>query len=208
MKPYYRDYGMGHMCIWNQHAMGYDGICTHCALNEGITGDWDLTDEELEQLVAERQKKEHDTHNQRNRDWHVVQMATNYAEYMDNSCARVARSRANNPGRDKKRQEDRIEKAKAENTWYCSVCDHTAGTKQRYDNHMVSPAHDRQLKISSAEFICKLCNQGFHNNSNLLRNQRSPVHTDKVKEKEAEKGIVQTKLSFDKTKTKLSFKKR
>jgi hypothetical protein len=109
MRAYKSDYGMGHMCLWPRLDLEYDSACTHCCLYEGIRGEFDLTDEQLEE-IAILVGRNHDekaairTHNwnvafkQRDPDgyrawtkansskYHYKQMETNYEEYSTKSA--------------------------------------------------------------------------------------------------------------------------
>jgi len=43
-----RDYGMSHICHWPCDTLEYNGLCSYCALAEPVSGDFDLTSEQLE----------------------------------------------------------------------------------------------------------------------------------------------------------------
>ncbi|KAL3423553.1 carbamoyl-phosphate synthase [Phlyctema vagabunda] len=133
----------------------------------------------LEAQAAEKEKRL-ETKAENGTNWHHKQMATNYAEYTDNSSARVARSRANNPGRDSKRQGDRIEKAKAVKTFHCDPCDLTFGIKQRLQDHEKTAKYFRKEAESGNPFRCPPCNLGFHNQSNLTRHNKTDHHKKAV----------------------------
>lgn len=187
--PNFGDYGMSHMCPWDRRALEYDGLCSHCALNEGIRGDFDLTEEQLEVLAVEKEKKRLELKALNATNYHYKQMAENYDEYITDANARVAKSRANNPGRDAKRQADRIDKALASGTFVCTLCDLSFGTKQRLDNHKQTPKHARKVDEKANPFRCHPCNLGYHNKSNLTRHFTSERHRKAVAAlKEEEEG--------------------
>jgi len=49
---------MAHICPWDDRkVLESDGSCSHCALNEGLCGNFDLTAEELEIDAVEREQK-------------------------------------------------------------------------------------------------------------------------------------------------------
>lgn len=180
MKARLGDYGMGHLCRWDRRMLEYDGGCSHCALNEWIPGDFTLSAEQLEALAAEREKKRLALKAENACNYHFKQMEVNYDEYIAESSARVAKSRANNPGRDRKRQADRIQRAESERTFYCERCDIICGTKQRLANHEKTPKHIRKAFESTNPFRCALCNLGYHNQSNLTRHEQSQRHIQNV----------------------------
>ncbi|OBT71669.1 hypothetical protein VF21_10587 [Pseudogymnoascus sp. 05NY08] len=172
MKARLGDYGMGHICRWDRRMLEYDGVCSHSALRDGIHGDFTLSAEQLEAFAVEREKKRLALKAENATNYHYKQIHTNYDDYIGQSSARVAKSRANDPGRDKKRQADRIEKAEAERAFYCERCDIVCGTKQRLANHEKTPKHARKEFESANPFICAPCN--------LTRHEKSLRHIQNV----------------------------
>ncbi|RYP56555.1 hypothetical protein DL771_011874 [Monosporascus sp. 5C6A] len=144
MKARARDYGMGHICLWDRTTFEYDGCCSHCSLNEGIPGDFDLSAEQLEAQAIEKEQKRLALKAENATNHHYKQMQVNYDEYIGQAGMRVARSRANNPGRNQKYQADCVEKALHEKTFHCGRCNLSFGTKQILRKHERSPKHLRK----------------------------------------------------------------
>lgn len=174
------DYGMSHVCVWDRQTMEYDGLCSHCALNEGIRGNFEMTADELEAYAVEMEEKRLALKAINATNHHFRQMAENYDEYIGEAGVRVARSRANNPGRDKVRQADRITKATLAKTFHCVLCNIPCGTQQRLDNHLKTAKHLRKHKEGSNPFRCVPCNLGFHNKSNQTRHDKTERHAKAV----------------------------
>lgn len=82
MKAKKKDYGMGHICFWDRTQLEYDGLCTHCALDEGVRGEFELSAEQLEVYAKEREEKRRAVHRDGYSSWHYRQMAENYDEYI------------------------------------------------------------------------------------------------------------------------------
>ncbi|KAJ8613743.1 hypothetical protein MRB53_036885 [Persea americana] len=121
-------YNIREVCPWDDlDAFEYEGLCTHNPLFEGVPGDFDLTDEQRAALATDREQKRLLTHREGNRNWHQKKMAEDYANYMDNSIARVQKSRANNPEMHKQTQQKRIEKAKSDGKHSCNPCNKKYG---------------------------------------------------------------------------------
>jgi hypothetical protein len=57
MRTVTKDYGMAHICRWDREDLDYDGLCTHCCMNEGVSGNFELSAEQLEALSVEKNKK-------------------------------------------------------------------------------------------------------------------------------------------------------
>ena len=108
--------------------------------------------------------------------YHYKQMERNYDEYIGQAATRVAKSRANNPGRDRMRQANRIEKAQGAKSFHCEPCNISFGTKQRLQNHEKSDKHFRKEIESNNRFKCAPCNLAYHNQSNLTRHEKTQRH--------------------------------
>jgi len=180
MKARTSDYGMGHICLWNRHTLEYDGLCSHPSLNEGISGDFDLSAEQIEAQAIEKEQKRLAMKAENATNHHYKQMEENYDEYIGQAGLRVAKSRAKNPGRDRKHQADRVEKALTNKSYRCELCDISFGTKQILQKHEKCPKHARKEHEADNPFRCGPCNLGFNNQSNLSRHEKSDRHQKKV----------------------------
>ncbi|KPM39959.1 Carbamoyl-phosphate synthase arginine-specific large chain [Neonectria ditissima] len=176
MKARNGDYGMGHICLWDRTTLEYDGLCSHCSLNEGIYGDFELSPEQFEAQLLKREQKRLIMKAENATNHHYKQMVVNYDEYIGKANERVARSRANNPGRDRKHQADRVAHALRAKTFHCVRCDLSFGTKQSLQDHEKTPKHIRKEFEKDNPFVCRPCNLGFHNQSNLTRHEKSLRH--------------------------------
>lgn len=174
------DHCMAHICLWDEDTLEYDGLCSHSCLNERIIGDFNSTPEALEADALEREKKRLILKNQNNSNYHYKQMETNYDEYIGQSNLRVARSRAKNPGRDRKHQAERVKTALGNKSFHCELCNITFGTKQRLQKHEKSPKHKRKSQRADNPFICDICDLGSHNQSNLTRHNSTDRHQKKA----------------------------
>jgi hypothetical protein len=178
------DYGMGHICLWDRTELEYDGLCSHCALNEGVLGQFDMSAEELEEYAKEREAKRRLLKSQNNSSWHYKRMADDYDNYIGQAHERVKRSRANNPERDKMYQAEQVAIALAENKFYCEICDIAVGTSQSLREHKRTAKHLRKVKEQHKPpaFFCKPCNLSYHNKSNLTRHELTKTHADNLKD--------------------------
>lgn len=62
-----KDFGMSSICPWEHKKLEYQGLCTHCCLNETVGGDLSLSAEELLALVKQR-RDDHNTSNKKSVD--------------------------------------------------------------------------------------------------------------------------------------------
>ncbi|KAF4453383.1 carbamoyl-phosphate synthase arginine-specific large chain [Fusarium austroafricanum] len=178
MGPQKEYHGMDNVCLWDRASLEYDGICTHCSLAERVTGDFDLTAEELEAQDAERKKRYRELHNTNNTNtnWHFKQMAENYDDYITRANERSLRARANNPERTLANEAKRRAIAIEEKKYYCKECDIPYTSKQWLVEHYKTDKHARKLVDSDNPFFCRLCNIGFENMGNQRRHNASVSH--------------------------------
>lgn len=179
MKPDTGDYGMPHplhTCLWDRTTFEYDGCCSHCCLSEAVLGEFDVPAEELEAQAIEKEQRRLELKATNATNHHFKQMAVNYDEYIGQAGERVARSRANNPGRDAMHQARRVAKALRDDTFHCARCNLSFGTKQSMQDHEKTAKHIRKEFEEDNPFICRPCNLGFHNKSNLTRHEKTLRH--------------------------------
>ncbi|KFY69501.1 hypothetical protein V496_00178 [Pseudogymnoascus sp. VKM F-4515 (FW-2607)] len=182
-RMYNRDYhGMSRICLWNSLALPYQGACSHSALYEGIRGQFDMTDEQLEAYAVDMETKRLELKAQNATNYHYKQMLENYDEYMGNANARVYKSRALNPGRDRLRQAERAAKAHADKSYYCKLCDISYSEERTLKAHLETAKHLRKEKEAEtpSEFFCPACNLGYANKSNFTRHEKNDRHQKAV----------------------------
>ena len=175
-------YGMAHLCPWGNTALEYDGMCSHCSLNEGIRAHWDMTPDQLEQAAADAEKKRRELKALNHTNHHHKQMAENYDEYIGKAGERVARSRANNPGWYLVGQARRAKEAREEKRYHCQICDLSFSTQHILNDHLKSAKHKRKEaeRHNPNPYKCGPCNLGFHNPGNLRRHRKSERHAKAV----------------------------
>ncbi|KAL2127277.1 hypothetical protein VTI74DRAFT_10991 [Chaetomium olivicolor] len=175
------DYGMGHICFWDRPNLPWDGICTHCALREGIRGQFHMSDEELEAYAKEAEEKRLILRRKNNSNWHYKKMAEDYADYIEAAIERKMRSRANNPQLDKVANAKRAAKDLAEKRYHCDLCDISFTSQHSLNDHLQSAKHHRKSQEHLNPYVCKPCNLGYANKSNFTRHTRTKRHSDAVK---------------------------
>jgi hypothetical protein len=89
MRTTKRDYGMSQICPLAIDTLPYDGLCSHCCLSEGVSGDFDLTPEELDAKAAEIKQRHADKSAVRSKDWVQHQLATNADAYRAGKAATI-----------------------------------------------------------------------------------------------------------------------
>lgn len=187
MRKVYGDWGMGHICPWGLDSLEYGGLCSHPCINEGIRGDFDLTEEQLEAKAAEDALKFRENHNKNNSNWHYHKMETDYHDYIDAAIARKMKSRELHPELDRIAEKARNERIVAEKKWYCSTCDKAFTRDTILATHMASKAHAAKVNgPKKTPWYCHLCNRYFCSSASLKRHRKeNTVHKEKVKAAEA-----------------------
>ncbi|EPE29223.1 Glutathione synthetase ATP-binding protein [Glarea lozoyensis ATCC 20868] len=130
-----RDNVMGHICPWDRATLEYDGICSHSCLKEGFPDNFKLTVEQLEADAVDKEKKRVELKAINANNYHHKQMETNYDEYMTAANARVAKSRALNPGRDAEHQARRIAENLEKKTYRCETTYNASTHDVTFDDH-------------------------------------------------------------------------
>lgn len=180
MNPKAEAVSMSHICPWQLDTFEYLGLCSHCCLTETPRGSFDLTPEQLKAVAGDKEKKFRQLKAQNAQNYHYKQMATNYDKYIGDSSARVAKSRANNPGRDAAHQARRAADALATQRYHCDRCNLSFSSSQSLQDHLKSAKHKRKSNEARNPFKCKPCNLGFHNQSNLTRHNLTERHKKAV----------------------------
>lgn len=144
MRPHNADFGMGHISPWDRSAVEYDGLCSHCSLNEGIVGDFDLSAEELEAQAIQRKEMRATKQAAINANYHYKQMATNRDEYLDTNAARRRDHQAQNVEKYRERERAHNAKHKANQTYYCQLCKVACHKKSDLDVHNKTRKHLRK----------------------------------------------------------------
>lgn len=180
MRSRTRHWGMGHICFWDRHTLEYDGLCSHCSLNEGIHGDFDLSAEQLEAQAVDKENKRLKMKADNATNHHHKQMETNYADYIDNAIGRKMKSRALNPDLDRKAETARNAKARAEKSFHCVRCDLSFTRQTVLEDHYKTEKHIRKEHEHNNPFRCGPCNIGYANQSNLTRHYKSDRHIANV----------------------------
>lgn len=192
-----KDYGMRHMCLWDRRELEYTGLCGHCALYEGIKGDFGLSAEKLEELAAERKAITAAKSAIRSTDWHYKQMVENRDEYLDAMAERNRKYRDSNPERYKSDERNRKAAHKANDTYYCDLCKISCHTKSDLDEHYASEKHVRKatgVDSGSSRFNCSPCAYSTHKISSWNDHCRSNRHRRNVPDQTASN--VQAILRF------------
>ncbi|PTB78177.1 hypothetical protein M440DRAFT_1328628, partial [Trichoderma longibrachiatum ATCC 18648] len=100
--------------------------------------------------------------------------------YIAKSFARVAKSRANNPGHATRTARERAHRALENNKFHCDVCNLSFSSRHSLQDHHKRPKHLRKSQQPTNPFVCKPCDLGFHNKSNLTRHEKSERHAKQV----------------------------
>ena len=176
MRTRTRDYGMSHVCLWDRSTLEWDGLCSHCSLNEGVCGDFDLSAEELEAQAVDKEEKRLAMKADNSTNYHYKQMAENYDEYV----GRLEARRVNNQGRVTKLQALNTKKAVATKKFYCKLCDKAVGSSSSLRLHKKSAKHIRNARGAAIPFRCAPCNLDFNYQSDLSRHKKSARHQKKI----------------------------
>lgn len=103
MRTTKNDYNMTHICPWAVNVIdmapefGYDGLCSHCSLGEGVSGDFGLSEEQLEALADQKEARAA-AKSVYGSSVHFEQMANNQDEYLEKQAGYKVLRRAQDGG--------------------------------------------------------------------------------------------------------------
>lgn len=167
MHPDARDVDRTECCPWDSVKFEFDGLCSHCALNEGIDGDFDLSPEQLEAKGEARKEK--------GRLATVKFREENREEVNADNRARYRRFNDDNPGYLKEYQATRRADAVENNTFHCESCNQSFTTKNAWENHLVSDKHKNRL-LGNFAYLCEICNVTVSRQRMVDRHNKSDAH--------------------------------
>ncbi|OJD25039.1 hypothetical protein ACJ73_03598 [Blastomyces percursus] len=141
-------------------------------------------------MQQNRKSKRHEVHLGGNSSWLCKQMATNYADYIEDSHERVRRSRANNPEKRLERDAKRRKVAVEQQKYHCKLCDLSFTCRNWLDKHLKTAKHLRKSKKHLNPFIYEPCNVGFPNKSNLTGHEKSDRHERNLEKQKASSSLA------------------
>jgi hypothetical protein len=154
-----KDYGMAHICLWDRDTLEYDGLCSHCCLNEGIPGDFELSAEELEVLAVEKNEKRKADQKEISSNWHFKQVAENYDEYREGKNENKRKWIATqDPAELREKANAHAAKHMKIHTYYCQLCKVALGESHALKRYNESQGHLRKAEdLAKKAHVCTLC---------------------------------------------------
>ena len=192
-------YGLAHICLWDRKLLPYDGLCTHTALRELPSGDYNISAEELEaQALGSKERL-----NENVRRCRENAKAKNIAEYNAKMASKAKSWREKNPELSKEVTKRSIAKSVKEQKYFCDVCKHAFTTKAKLKKHLSGPLHAaraRQLEyfakqgadakgtISKAvrerKNYCSVCDYAFTTPYELRQHLSRATHAARLRQLE------------------------
>jgi len=166
------DYGMGHICSWDRSTLEYDGLCSHCCLNEGVVSDYELSKRELEELDLKRKADmaEYDA------EYRAMRMANDPEQYVGMKTEQMREYRAADPEKfrqqDKKRKRSVVESEE----FYCELCKMALNGEYALEKHNGSVKHLKKEEYLAKPHVCTLCSWGCGKLGNYNQHLKSIRH--------------------------------
>jgi hypothetical protein len=182
MRTIKRDYGMAHICQWDRATLEYDGSCSHCSLFDGILGDFDLSEEQLEAVAAEKKEKNAAAKSAWSTNNHFTQMATNHDEYLEKNAAWKASGRAKDGGEyHRQNARDNAAKHHEAKTHHCVLCKRTFPTAHMLRRHNKTKPHLNKAKdLASKPYRCDICAMAFDHRGHFNVHLKGARHLKKA----------------------------
>jgi hypothetical protein len=181
MRTVKNDYNMAHICLWDRKTLDYDGCCSHCYLNEGIRGDFELSAEHFEASAIQRKETRTEKQAVRNANYHYEQMETNHEEYLEENLARVLQNQAKDPEKIRKMEGDNRAKNRTNKKYLCKLCKTACQTKSDLDIHLETRSHQKRANdLATKAHKCFPCNYATDKLSSMNDHLKSKRHLNNV----------------------------
>jgi hypothetical protein len=176
------DYGMGHICLWDRTTLDYDGLCSHCSLNEAIYGNYELSEKELEELNAEKMMKRKAAAVDYNAEYRELRLANDPEYFRGIAAENMAKRRAADPGKFRE-QENKLRKSTiGSKEFYCELCKIALNGQYALDKHNNSVKHLKKEEYLKKPHVCTLCSWGCDKLGNYNQHLQSVRHLRMVAE--------------------------
>lgn len=190
-----KDYGMSGFCPWPKGAFAYQGLCSHSAMREGVEADFDLTQEQLEEMAAVVKEK----NRQYMAEYHLRARLEDPVKDRERHRINAERFRKNSYEKYLAKFARYAEKQKEQKAFYCELCDHASTKPYEHNRHLQSKRHLKKvargpLKApvkkekkretadntkASKKYFCALCNVACTRQAELDRHNGSKRHLAK-----------------------------
>ena len=171
-----KDYKMGSACPWPRRAFTYHGLCSHNALLDGIKGNFDLTQEQLEHMAeVARERKRRQT-----RESYARMYAMNPEPWLARSREYDAKVKAENPEKLLEKAARSKEKMRDLKRFHCVECNMSLSCQTDLDKHLNSKRHKLRFANKQAgvvhNFFCDLCGYSSVYQTGLDRHNTGATH--------------------------------
>jgi hypothetical protein len=170
------DYGMDRICLWDRSTLEYDGLCSHCCLNEAITGNYEFSEKELEELNAEKMMKRKADEAEYQVEYRAMRIANDPEHIIGAATERMREYRAGDPEKFREQENER-RKATVENKeYYCELCKVALDSKYALEKHNGSVKHLKKKEYLAKPHACNLCSWGCDKLGNYNQHLKSVRH--------------------------------
>lgn len=185
MKSEDKDYGMSTCCPWPRDSFSYRGLCSHNALLERISGNFDLSGEQLEAIAAEIKEK--------NRvyqaNYHQLERALNPEGLEERQRKAEVRYRENSNDKVQAKQQRYQANSKASKKYYCTTCEISCSKPYEFARHNASSRHLRNVAKAGSgvvkKYRCDVCSYSCAKLSHLQSHNLGKRHLQRVAEAES-----------------------
>ncbi len=170
------DYGMRHICPWDRSTLEYDGLCSHCCLNESILGDYELSEKEVEELNAKKMMKRKADATEYQAEYRVMRMANDPGQFGGMATERMREYWAADPEKlqqqDKKRKRAIVESKE----FYYELCKVALDGEHALEKHNGLVKHLKKEEYLAKPHVCTLCSWGCDQLGHYNQHPKSVRH--------------------------------
>jgi hypothetical protein len=187
MRTTKNDYNMTHICPWAVNVIdmapefGYDGLCSYCSLGEGVSGDFGLSEEQLEALAAQKKEARAAAKSVYGSSVHFEQMANNHDEYLEKQAGYKVVRRAQDGGEyHRQNARDNAAKHHKAKTHFCEPCKRSFPTAHFLSRHKKTKPHLNKAEEMKRKHICHACNYGSNHRGTFNTHMKGARHLKKA----------------------------
>lgn len=199
--PKITDSYISNFLLWPRDTVVWEPLCSHTCLREGIRGDLELSEEQLELAAELRKSRSRELGNAKSQRHRKRRREEDEELYKENvTKAKVAWSEKN-PSKVLKTAKKVREKAKESRLFVCDDCDIPFATAHALEKHLKCKVHldkvtgiekapskktvatYREKRIQTTKekaFYCSACDKAFPNDWSLTRHNDTKLHAKRL----------------------------
>lgn len=170
---------MGSCCPWPRDTFLYDGLCSHSPMGDTISGDFELSPEQLEEAAADAKAKMTIYHAER----YQREVARSPDRVRTEHLKSGSRYRKNHPDRVRASHKVQMARAREQHKYHCAICDIAFRQLRELNKHNTSRRHLQKMATTAGvlgDYHCNVCDVACRSQERLEAHNATQLHLQKV----------------------------